>query len=84
MLDNLFTLFQSLLSPPWAMFCVQVPISQTRPLDSDFEGYVRQYGSDVEPRENVTVPGPDLCLSLLLWSQISGRSSPHLADTSFR
>ena len=22
---------------------VQVPISQTRPLDSDFQGYVRQY-----------------------------------------
>ena len=40
MLDNLFTLFQSLLSPRWAMFCVQVPISQTRPLDSDFEGYM--------------------------------------------
>ena len=34
--SNLFTLFQSLLSPRWAMFCVQVPISQTRPLDSDF------------------------------------------------
>ena len=50
MLDNLFTFFQSLLSPRWAMFCVQVPISQTRPLDSDFEGYARQYGSYVEPR----------------------------------
>ena len=30
MLGNLFTLFQSLLRPRWAMFCVQVPISQTR------------------------------------------------------
>ena len=37
--------------------------------------------SYVEPRENVTVPGPDLCLSLLLWSEISGHSSPYLADT---
>ena len=81
MLDNLFTLFQSLLSPRWAMFCVQVPISQTRPLNSDFEVFVRQYGSYVEPREYVTVPEPDLCLSLLLWSEISGHSSPYLADT---
>ena len=53
------------------MFCVQVPIWQTRPLDSDFEGYVRQYGSYVEPRENV------------MWSQISGHSSPYLADTKY-